>query len=55
VFATLQTQPLENAVTRDLIRDWLALPGRPQMLMQLGRAVTAPATARREPEDLAGS
>jgi hypothetical protein len=55
VFATLQTQPLENAVTRELIRDWLALPGRPQMLMQLGRAVTAPATARREPEDLADS
>jgi nitroreductase len=52
VFASLLTQPLENAVTRDLIRDRLALPGRPQMLMQLGRAVTAPATARRGPDEL---
>jgi hypothetical protein len=55
VFASLHTQPLENLVTRSLIQDRLALPGRPQILMQLGRAATAPATARRPPEDLAGA
>ena len=43
VFASLLTQPLENAVTRDLIRARLALPGSPQMLLQLGRAANAPA------------
>ena len=53
VFASLVTQPLENAVTRDLIRARLALPGSPQMLLQLGRAANAPATARREPDELA--
>jgi len=53
VFASLLTQPLENAVTRDLIRARLALPGSPQMLLQLGRATTASATARREPGELA--
>jgi nitroreductase len=53
VFASLQTQPLENAATRSLIRDRLALTGRPQMLMQFGLAATAAATARREVEELA--
>jgi len=53
VFASLHTQPLENAVTRGLIKDQLTLPGRPQMLLQLGRSATAPATARRGPEEVA--
>ncbi|MBO0818582.1 MAG: hypothetical protein J2P30_25900, partial [Actinobacteria bacterium] len=41
VFASLYSQPLENAITRGLIRDQLALPGNPQLLLQLGRAVSA--------------
>ena len=49
VFASLYTQPLEDAVTRDLISRQLALPGHPQMLLQLGPAATASPTARRLP------
>ena len=49
VFASLHTQPLEDAVTRDLISGQLALPGHPQMLLQLGPATTASTTARRPP------
>jgi hypothetical protein len=52
VFASLYTQPLEAAAIRDLIRDRLALPGAPQMLLQLGLADTSHATARRPPDDL---
>jgi len=52
VFASLHTQPLEAAAIRALIRDRLALPGTPQMLMQLGLAHTAHATARRPSADL---
>jgi hypothetical protein len=52
VFASLNTQPLEDAATRALIRDLLALPGAPQMLLALGVSRTAPATARRPAEDL---
>jgi nitroreductase len=52
VFASLYTQPLEAAAIRALIRDRLALPGAPQMLLQLGLAHTAHATARRPPDDL---
>ena len=37
VFASLYTQPLENPLTRELIRDQLRLPGDPQMLLQFGR------------------
>jgi nitroreductase len=47
IFASLYTQPLEDAVTRDLIRSQLTLPGRPQMLLQFGHATTASPTARR--------
>ena len=54
VFASLYTQPLENPVTRELIRDTLALPGNPQMLLQLGRAASAASTARLSPEELTG-
>ena len=52
VFASLHTQPLENEPIRALIRDRLALPGSPQILLQLGRAHTTRATARRPPADL---
>jgi nitroreductase len=54
VFASLYTQPLEAAVIRALIRGRLVLPGAPQMLLQLGRAQTTRATARRPPADLTG-
>jgi hypothetical protein len=52
VFASLYSQPLENAITRGLIRDQLALPGNPQLLLQLGRAASAPTTARRPVTEL---
>ena len=52
VFASLHTQPLEAAAIRAVIRDRLALPGAPQMLLQLGLAHTAHTTARRPPDDL---
>ncbi len=52
VFASLNTQPLEDAATRTLIRDRLARPGWPQMLLALGVSRTAHATARRPAEDL---
>jgi hypothetical protein len=52
VFASLHTQPLEDPITRALIRDRLNLPGNPQMLLQLGRATSAASTARRPPSDL---
>jgi hypothetical protein len=52
VFASLHTQPLESAAIRALIRDRLALPGAPQMLLQLGLAHTAHATARRPSAEL---
>ncbi len=46
VFASMHTQPLEDAVTRGLISSQLALPGHPQMLLQLGPAASASPTAR---------
>ena len=52
VFASLHTQPLESAPLRAEIRARLALPGAPQMLLQLGRADIAKATARRPVGDL---
>jgi hypothetical protein len=52
VFASLHSQPLELPSLRAEIRARLALPGAPQMLLQLGRAHTAAATARRPPQDL---
>jgi hypothetical protein len=52
VFASLYTQPLEAAAIRTLIRDRLALPSAPQMLLQLGVARTTHATARRPPDEL---
>jgi nitroreductase len=47
VFASLQSQPLESPDLRAAIRDYLGLSGRPQLLLQFGRANTAAATPRR--------
>jgi hypothetical protein len=52
VFASLNTQLLEIALIRTLIRDRLALPGAPQMLLQLGVADTTHPTGRRPPDEL---
>jgi hypothetical protein len=52
VFASLYTQPLEAAAIRALMRTRLALPGAPQMLLQLGVAWTTRVTARRPPAEL---
>ena len=52
VFASLHSQPLECAVIRSEIQARLALPGAPQMLLQLGLARTTQATARRPPVEL---
>jgi nitroreductase len=52
VFASLHTQPLEVAPVREALRAHLAVAGAPQMLMQLGRAHTAPLTWRRPVADV---
>jgi len=52
VFARLHTQPIEDPVARDLIRERLTLVSNPQMLLQFGRAHTAASTARRPPGEL---
>jgi hypothetical protein len=52
VFASMHTQPLEAAAIRELIRDRLALPGAPQMILQLGPAQTTSVTARRPSSEL---
>jgi hypothetical protein len=52
VFASLHTQPLESVVIRDLIRSRLALPGVPQLLLQLGHAHVSQSTGRRPPAEL---
>jgi hypothetical protein len=52
VFASLHTQPLESPPTRAKLTARLARPGVPQMVLQLGRAHSAAATARRPPDDL---
>ena len=54
VFASLNTQPLEDAAIRSLIRNRLALAGSPQMLLALGVSRTAHPTARRPAADLMG-
>jgi nitroreductase len=54
VFALLNTQPLEDPVTRTLIKEGLELPGAPQMLLAFGVSRTAPATGRRPAADLIG-
>jgi Nitroreductase family len=55
VFASIHTQPLELPTLRAHLRGRLGLLGAPQMLLQLGRADIAPATARRAPDDLLGA
>jgi hypothetical protein len=55
VFASLHTQALEATGIRDLIRDRLVLPGSPQIILQLGGARAARATARRPPSTLIDS
>jgi hypothetical protein len=52
VFASLQTEPLQAPAARSLIRYSLALPGWPQMLLQLGMVRTTHPTARRPAADL---
>ncbi|MGH3419972.1 MAG: Acg family FMN-binding oxidoreductase [Streptosporangiaceae bacterium] len=54
VFACLNTQPLEAVVTRTLVKNCLAQPGSPQMLLALGVSRTTHATARRPAADLTG-
>ena len=54
VFASLNTQPLEDVVTRLRIKDRLALPGAPHMLLALGISRTAHPTGRRPAADLIG-
>jgi nitroreductase len=53
VFANLQTQPLQVTSVRAQIRSGLALPGSPQMLLQLGVARATHPTARRTAGELA--
>jgi len=55
VFASLHTRPLEDTEVRGLIRDQLALPGAPQMILQLGRARSTRVTARRPPSEVIDS
>jgi hypothetical protein len=52
VFANLQTQPLLSPTVRALIQIRLALPGPPQMLLQLGGGRVTHPTARRPAEDV---
>ena len=52
VFARLHTQPVEDPVARDLIRERLTLVSNPQMLLQFGRTDSAASTARRPPDEL---
>jgi hypothetical protein len=52
VFASLNTQLLEMTLIRALIQQRLALPGAPQMLLQLGVVDTTHPTGRRPPEEL---
>jgi hypothetical protein len=54
VFASLNSQPLEDVTTRTLITDRLALAGWPQMLLAFGVSRTAHPTARRPASDLTG-
>ena len=52
VFGNLKTQPLKVIWVRALIRSQLALPGWPQMMLQLGVARTTLSTGRRPPAEL---
>ena len=52
VFASLSSQPLEDAAIRAQIRDRLTGPGWPQMLLAFGVSRTTQPTARRPATDL---
>ena len=52
VFASLQSQPIESPRHRRVVRALTGGPGYPQLLLQFGRANTAPATPRRPPAEL---
>jgi hypothetical protein len=52
VFAGLQTQPLQSASVRAQLRSGLALPGAPQLLLELGVARTSHVTGRRPAGEL---
>jgi nitroreductase len=52
VFAHLNTQPLEQAATRARVRECMAAPGWPQMLLALGVSRTTHPTGRRPAADL---
>ena len=52
VFASLHTDLLEISVVRALIRNQLALPGAPLILLQLGLADTTRPTGRRPADEL---
>jgi nitroreductase len=52
VFASLLTQPLQSRPVRAQIRSGLALPGVPQLLLELGVARTSHATGRRPADEL---
>jgi hypothetical protein len=53
VFASLNSQPLEEPGTRGVIGGFLTQPAYPQMLMELGVSRVTYPTARRPPADLA--
>ncbi len=53
VFASLNSQPLEQPGTRGVIGGFLTQPAAPQMLMELGVSRVTYPTARRPPADLA--
>ena len=54
VFADLNSQPLEDVAARTHIKDCLALPGSPQMLLALGISRTTHPTGRRPAPELTG-
>jgi len=52
VFASLQTEPLQSTSVRAQIRSSLALPGAPQLLLELGVSRASHPTGRRPAEEL---
>jgi hypothetical protein len=52
VFASLQSQPIESPRHRRAVRALAGGHGHPQLLLQFGRANTAPATPRRPQADM---
>jgi hypothetical protein len=52
VFASLQTEPLQSVPVRAQLRSSLALPGSPQLLLELGVVRTSRPTGRRPASDL---